>query len=94
MVVIIVNMNHKNKMIEEYIINISKQVNDQYGKELIDEDKISRALTMFKDSSDDLETEIIPKINATLRQVLANNIKSECHKQYDFIKKLLIALET
>lgn len=88
MVVIIVNMNHKNKMIEEYIINISKQVNDQYGKELIDEDKISRALTMFKDSSDDLETEIIPKINATLRQVLANNIKSEYHKQYDFIKKI------
>lgn len=82
------NMNHKNKMIEEYIINISKQVNDQYGKELIDEDKISRALTMFKDSSDDLETEIIPKINATLRQVLANNIKSEYHKQYDFIKKI------
>lgn len=81
-------MDEKNKYIEDYIRKVSSEVNLQFRKELIDEDKISRALTMFKDSSGDLEAEIIPKINDTLYQVLANNIKSECHKQYDFIKKI------
>lgn len=55
-------MEQKNKIIEDYIINISKQVNSQYNG-LIDGDKISKAIEMFKDSNDDLETEIIPKIN-------------------------------
>ena len=58
-----INMETKNQYIEQYIKSISAQVNNQYGKELIDNDKISRALIMFKDSSEDLETEIIPKIN-------------------------------
>ena len=57
------SMEEKNQYIEQYIKNISSQVNSQYGKELIDEDKISRAMNMFKNSSEDLETEIIPKIN-------------------------------
>ena len=56
-------METKNQYIEQYIKSVSAQVNNQYGKELIDNDKISRALIMFRDSSEDLETEIIPKIN-------------------------------
>ena len=69
------DMNQKNQYIEQYIKNIAAQVNSQYGKELIDEDKISRALTVFKDSSDDLETEIIPKIKQSVQQIIDNFIE-------------------
>lgn len=69
------SMEEKNQYIEQYINNISLQVNNQYGKELIDKDKIDRALTMFKDSSDDLETEIIPKINQLAQQIIADFIE-------------------
>lgn len=68
-------MEEKNQYIEQYINNISLQVNNQYGKELIDKDKIDRALTMFKDSSDDLETEIIPKINQLAQQIIDDFIE-------------------
>ena len=81
------NMEEKNQYIEQYIKNISLQINSQYGKELIDEDKISRALTMFKDSSDDLETKIIPRIREALQQVLINSIKHDFYKQYTTIKR-------
>lgn len=81
------NMEEKNQYIEQYIKNISLQINSQYGKELIDEDKISRALTIFKDSSDDLETEIIPRIREALQQVLINSIKHDFYKQYTTIKR-------
>ena len=67
-------MEQKNKIIEDYIINISKQVNSQYNG-LIDDDKISKAIEMFKDSSDDLETEIIPKINELVQEVIDNYLK-------------------
>lgn len=73
------DMNQKNKMIEEYIINISKQVNNQYGKELIDEDKITNAIEMFKNSSDDLETEIIPKINQLAQKIIDDFIEFQKH---------------
>ena len=68
-------MEEKNQYIEQYINNISLQVNNQYGKELIDKDKFDRALTMFKDSSDDLETEIIPKINQLAQQIIDDFIE-------------------
>ena len=42
-----INMETKNQYIEQYIKSVSAQVNNQYGKELIDNDKISRALIMF-----------------------------------------------
>lgn len=71
------SMEEKNQYIEQYIKNISLQVNSKYGKELIDEDKISRALTMFKDSSDDLETEIIPKINQLAQQVIEDYLEQQ-----------------
>lgn len=69
------SMEEKNQYIEQYINNISLQINNQYGKELIDRDKIDRALTMFKDSSDDLETEIIPKINQLAQQIINDFIE-------------------
>ena len=71
------SMEEKNQYIEKYIKNISLQVNSQYGKELIDEDKISRAMNMFKDSSDDLETEIIPKINQLAQQVIEDYLEHQ-----------------
>lgn len=67
-------MEQKNKIIEDYIINISTQVNSQYNG-LIDDDKISRAIEMFKDSNDDLETEIIPKINELVQEVIDNYLE-------------------
>lgn len=63
------DMEQKNKYIEQYINNIALQINDKY-KGLMDEDKISRAINMFKDSSDDLETVIIPRINELAQKVI------------------------
>lgn len=71
------SMEEKNQYIEQYINNISLQINNQYGKELIDRDKINRALNMFKDSSDDLETEIIPKINQLAKQVIEDYLEQQ-----------------
>ena len=68
------DMNRKNQMIEDYIINIANQVNSQYNG-LIDDDKISEAIKMFKDLPDDLETEIIPKINQLAQQIIDDFIK-------------------
>ena len=44
-------------------------------RELSDKEKLERALTMFKDSSDDLETEIIPKINQLAQQIIDDFIE-------------------
>ena len=74
------NMDQKNKMIEDYINNISNQVNSRYDG-LIDNDKISRTLMMFKDSSEDLETEIIPKINELVQEVITNYLKAKEKEQ-------------
>ena len=74
------NMDQKNKMIEDYINNISSQVNSQYNG-LINNDKISRVLMMFKDSSNDLETEIIPKINELVQEVITNYLKAKEQEQ-------------
>lgn len=88
MVVIKLDMNQKNQYIEQYIKNIAVQVNSQYGKELIDEDKISRAFALFKDSQDDLETEIIPEITRLVQEGIANAIKNDNYKQYILIKRV------
>ena len=68
-------MDEKNKYIEDYIRSISSKVNSQYGKSLIDEEKITRALAMFKDSQNDLETEIVPKINQLVQQVITDYLE-------------------
>lgn len=70
------NMDQKNRMIENYINNISNQVNNQY-KGIIDEDKIARAMEMFLNSNDDLETKIIPKINELAQEVITNYLKEK-----------------
>lgn len=67
-------MNQKNKMIEDYIANIANQVNSQYNG-LIDDDKISRAIKMFSNSNEDFETEIIPKINKLVQEVIDNYLE-------------------
>jgi hypothetical protein len=73
-VVIIVDMNQKNKMIKDYIANIANQVNSQYNG-LIDDDKISRTIKMFSNSNEDFETEIIPKINKMVQEVIDNYLE-------------------
>jgi len=72
--VIIVDMNQKNKMIKDYIANIANQVNSQYNG-LIDDDKISRTIKMFSNSNEDFETEIIPKINKMVQEVIDNYLE-------------------
>ena len=67
-------MNQKNKMIKDYIANIANQVNSQYNG-LIDDDKISRAIKMFSNSNEDFETEIIPKINKMVQEVIDNYLE-------------------
>lgn len=67
-------MNQKNKMIEVYIANIANQVNSKYNG-LIDDDKISRAIKMFSNSNEDFETEIIPKINKLVQEVIDNYLE-------------------
>ncbi|CDC62031.1 unknown [Clostridium sp. CAG:417] len=67
-------MNQKNKMIKDYIANIANQVNGQYNG-LIDDDKISRAIKMFSNSNEDFETEIIPKINKMVQEVIDNYLE-------------------
>lgn len=79
-------MEEKNQYIEQYIKNISAQVNSQYRKELIDNDKIDRALTMFKNSSYDLETEIVPRINKLVQQVINDYIEHQ--KKLEEIAKM------
>lgn len=67
-------MNQKNKMIKDYIANIANQVNSQYNG-LIDDDKISIAIKMFSNSNEDFETEIIPKINKMVQEVIDNYLE-------------------
>lgn len=67
-------MNQKNKMIKDYIANIANQVNSQYNV-LIDDDKISRTIKMFSNSNEDFETEIIPKINKMVQEVIDNYLE-------------------
>lgn len=78
------NMEQKNKYIEQYINTIALQINNKYNG-LIDDDKIFRIINMFKDSSDDLETEIIPKINELTKKGINDFL--EFQQQIDeFIK--------
>ncbi len=73
-------LEEKNKSIENYIRSISSKVNTQYGKILIDEKMINIALSIFLNSKEDLETEIIPKINEMIKQII--------NKHLDYQRKL------
>ena len=70
-------MDEKNKYIEDYIRSISLKVNSKFGKVIIDEEKIARTLTMFKDSQNDLETEIVPKINQLVQQIIDDYLEQQ-----------------
>lgn len=80
------NMNQKNQYIEEYIKSIARYVNEQYNAKLVDDDKIDRAIEMFKNSSKDLETEIIPEINKLIQKVIEDYLEFQRHIQ-DMIKQ-------
>lgn len=73
-------MEEKNKMIENYIMNISEQINKQYNG-LMTEERITRAIEMFKDSESSYE-EIVAQIN-TLAESVVNNYIEQMRKRFD-----------
>ena len=81
------DMNQKNQYIEEYIKDIAMQMNKQYNANLMDDDKIDRGIKMFINSSEDLETEIIPKINELAQKVIEDYLEFQRHIQEMMIRK-------
>ena len=79
-------MEEKNLFIENYINNITKQVNEQYNTVLIDDDKIARGIAMFSNSNMDLEKEIIPQINEIIKNIIEDYLES-LKKMQQMIKK-------
>lgn len=73
-------MEEKNKMVENYIMTISEQINKQYNG-LMSNEKISRAIEMFRNSDDSYE-EIVKKINS-LAQTVITNYNEEQRKRFD-----------
>lgn len=67
-------MEEKNKIVEEYIYNISDEINKKYPG-LMDSDKISRAIDMFKNSSKDFETEIKLEIERLAEKVIEDYLE-------------------
>lgn len=68
------NIEQKNQLIEQYINELVLSINSKYIG-LVDDAKKKRAIEMFKDSNDDLKSEIIPKINEIANQMIENFIK-------------------
>lgn len=68
------NIEEKNKIIEEYIYNISDEINKNYPG-LMDDDKILRAIDMFKNSSKDFETEIKFEIKRLAEKVIEDYLE-------------------
>ena len=68
----------KNQLIEKYIRELAEKINNQYN-DLIDEEKIMKAFSMFKDSSEDLETQIIPKINKLAQRMIEDYLEFQKH---------------
>lgn len=67
-------MEGKNKMVEEYIYNISNEINKDYPG-LMDDDKISKAIDMFKNSSKNFETEIKPEIKRLAEKAIEDYLE-------------------
>lgn len=76
-------MEEKNKIVEVYIYNISNEINKEYSG-LMSNEKISKALEKFKDSSEDLETKIKPEI----RRLAAKEIKEYLEFEKDIMEML------
>ena len=68
------NIEQKNQLIEQYINDLVLSINSKYVG-LIDDENKKKAVEMFKDSNDDLKSEIIPKINEFANQMIENFIK-------------------
>ena len=66
-------MSEKQQAIIDYIINISQQLNNEY-KGIMSDEKIKKAIAMFKDSPENFE-DIIKKVNELARQVIKNYIE-------------------
>ena len=81
------DMNRKNQYIEKYIKDIAMQMNKQYNANLMDDDKIDCGIKMFINSSEDLETEIIPKIKELAQKVLEDYLEFQRHIQEMMIRK-------
>ena len=63
-------MEEKNNYIERYIAELAKEINSRYNTDVVDEEKISRVLAMYKNSEKDLEKEIILEINELAKKVI------------------------
>ncbi len=67
-------MTEKNQRIEQYIKEVAAKIDSQY-KGLITKGKIEQAIAMFKNSPEDFETQIVPKIDALAQQMIEDYIK-------------------
>ncbi len=63
-------MKEKNELVNKYITQMSEQINKQYSG-LMNEEKIKRAIEMFKDSPEEYDT-IVKRINELAQQVIQN----------------------
>lgn len=68
-------MEEKNKLVSEYITQISEQINKQYSG-LMNEERITRAIEMFKDSSEEYYV-IVKRINELAQQVIQNFLSEQ-----------------
>lgn len=64
----------KNILVEQYIRNVAYNLNQQYPN-IVDEDKISKAINMFKDSNEEFD-EIKKKIDDLVIELINNYIKA------------------
>ena len=80
-------MDEKNKFIEEYIRKTAAMINTKFNKEIVYEKKIKIAINMFKDSQDDLETVIIPKIDELAQKVIEDYIQFQKNMEENMLRK-------
>lgn len=73
-------MSEKKQMIKKYITQIASKVNEQY-QGLIDDNKMSKAIAMFTDSTEEYDT-IVQRINELVNQVIQNYLKEQ-EKRFD-----------
>src|SRR5699024_1513426 len=73
-------MSEKKQMIKNYITQIASKVNEQY-QGLIDDNKMSKAIDMFTDSTEEYDT-IVQRINELVNQVIQNYLKEQ-EKRFD-----------
>ena len=65
-------LDEKNEYIENYVREVAANVNYKYAVDVISEARIKEVLNDYYNSQEDLETEIIPKINNYIQQIVDN----------------------